>query len=111
MIAQKSEALRPFRRSYFYPLSTNNYSLFQRPQIRDYGFGVGAVHLVLRHGRPRRLSIRSQTDHEELDSLFLIPADEAGDVGRGVGDHTGMGTMGPNSSFLPCSHWVMMYWP
>lgn len=66
------------------PAST---ALFQRSQIRYYRFGIGAVHLVLRHGRPRRLSVGRQAGHEELDGFLLVPTGKSGNVRRSISPH------------------------
>src|SRR5208337_3777320 len=58
--------------------------LLQRLQVSNDRLGVGAIHVVLRHGWTRGLAVRREAGHEELDGFLVVPALEAGNVRRGV---------------------------
>src|SRR5208283_788756 len=57
----------------------------QRLQISDHCFGVGSIHVVLRHRRTRWLPVGRKPGHEKLDCLLMVPAFQPGNVGRSVG--------------------------
>src|SRR5271165_3719931 len=54
-------------------------------EIGDDRFRIGAVHVIWRHRRARRLSIGSKPRHKELHRFLVIPTRKACYVRCGVG--------------------------